>query len=137
MSKPRVIVTMKDEVRQTADFATLIKLLVRGTKGFFSKAQLMATNADGTPAFPWHAYQATADSRAAATEPVDEGTYWVINIDEDEAGMVGVIEQMAEATVNGIKAVNLDNVEFDFAPNEDKMLANVFGIVPVPVDDEV
>ena len=130
--KPRVFVAIKDSVRAGADYPTIVGMLVRLTQGFFSKAQLASFEGG----YPWHPYEVTEESQAVATEPVSTGTYWVVNIDEDEAGMVGVIEQLADRTFAQVTAIDFDDVEFGLARDTDRMLSRVFGITPVPVEEE-
>ena len=50
--------------------------------------------------------------------------------------MVGQIAQLAEWTMRTVKENDIEGVEMDVAPDADKMLANVWGIVPVPVEEE-
>ena len=133
MSKPRLFVAVHEDVfTDPTRLATLCGLAVRGLRGFVSKSQVVSPDA-----IIYHAYHTTPESLAAATEPVAAtGNYRVINIDLDEAGMVDQIAQLAELTMVTVKQQDISGVEMDVAPDADKMLANVFGIVPVPVDVE-
>ena len=130
MSKPRLFIAVHESVfTDPVKLPTFIGLAVRGLRGFVSKADI-DEKTDST----WDLYHTTPESLAASTEPVSlTGNYYVENIDiENEAGMLGPIAQLAELTMVTVKQQDIVGVEMDVAPDADKMLANVFGIVPVP-----
>jgi len=131
MSKPRLFIAVHESVfSDPVKLTTFVTLAVRGLRGFVSKAQI-----DESTDSTYQAYHTTPESLAAATEPVaTTGNYFVENIDLDEAGMVDQIQQLAELTMTSVKQTDIVGVEMDVAPDADKMLANVFGIVPVPAE---